>query len=362
MSVISTNIGTKTWTDSANAGSDLKLDQNQAKLTDEQKKALGAENLGEVLNKVSDPGYVDPSKKVRGTGDKEMDKDAFFKLMLAQLKHQDPTNPLKNHEMAAQLAQFSTLEQMSNVNSTLTEMKNGGKPVEQFQALNLIGKQVSGDAARVTRQSTDKEHQFMFKLPQDIKTAEVKVMNNKGDVVREYKFNELKAGDNKVMWNGEMQDGRKAPAGEYFFQTEALDSQGKKVQVKTEFDGIITGMSFSSEGPVLQVGKQTVRLRDIRQFSDPGLKSNDQNAKDVTELDLKNGTTPRKNDIKEEAKTAAQKKAIAASTGDVLADVGMSQGLMEKLTQEASKSLDNKGTSAQVAAADVDNDAGRGAF
>lgn len=362
MSVMSTKMGTKTWTDSS-AGSDLKLDQSQTKLTDEQKRALGAENIGEVLNKVSDPGYVDPSKKVRGTGNKEMDKDAFFKLMLAQLKHQDPTNPLKNHEMAAQLAQFSTLEQMSNVNKTLEEMKNGSKPVEQFQALNLIGKQVAGDAARVTRQATDKEHQFLFKLPQDIKTAEIKVMNSKGDIVREFKFNELKAGDNKVMWNGEMEDGRKAPAGEYTFQTEAVDAQGKKVQVKTEFDGIITGMSFSNEGPVLQIGKQTVRLKDIRQFSDPGLKSNDQNAKDVTELDLKNGTQQRKNDIKEETKTAAQKKAIAASTGDVLADVGMSQGLLNKLTNDVSKSLENKEAQAsQVAKADVDSDADQGAF
>jgi flagellar basal-body rod modification protein FlgD len=63
------------------------------------------------------------------------------------MKNQDPTNPLKSHEMAAQLANFSSLEQMQNMNSTLTELKNGQKPSENYQALNLIGKAVAGDSS-----------------------------------------------------------------------------------------------------------------------------------------------------------------------------------------------------------------------
>lgn len=73
-----------------------------------------------------------------------MDKDAFMKLMLAQMKHQDPTNPMQSHELAAQLAQFSSVEQLQNLNTTMTDMRNGQKPSESFQALNFIGKAVSG--------------------------------------------------------------------------------------------------------------------------------------------------------------------------------------------------------------------------
>lgn len=356
MSVMSSKIGTKTWSDQPEPN--LSLEKNQAKLTDEQKKALGADNIGTVLNKVSDPNYIDPSKQVRGVGNSNMDKEAFFKLMMAQLKNQDPTNPLKNHEMAAQLAQFSTLEQMSNMNTTLKEMKNGSKPVEQFQALNLIGKQVAGDSSKISRNDTDKEHEFLFKLPQDAKTTEVKVMNPKGDIIREFKFNELKAGENKITWNGETEDGRKAPAGDYFFQTESLDAQGKKLQVKTDFDGVITGMSFSNEGPVLQIGKQTVRLKDIRQFSDPSLMSNDQKAKDVTELDLKKGNTNAQTKVKEETRTAAQKKAMSASTDDVLSDVGMSSELLNKLTKEVSQANSKEKSTPptpEISLAKVDN-------
>lgn len=337
MPITTTKVGTKTWADPGSKENDLSLQKNQTQLTEEQKKALGADNLGAVLNKVTDPNWVDPSKKVRGVGNKEMDKDAFFKLMMAQLKNQDPTNPLKNHEMAAQLAQFSTLEQMSNMNTTLKEMKAGNKPIEQFQALNLIGKKVSGDAAKIIRGETDTEHEFKFKLPQDAKTSTIQVMNTKGDIVREFKFNELKAGDNKVVWNGETEDGRKAPAGDYFFQIEALTSGGQKQQVKTDFDGVITGMSFSNEGPVLQIGKQTIRLKDIRQFSDPSLMSNDQNTKDITQLDLKKDAEKANNKIKEETKTAEQKRAIAGSTEDVLTNVGMSSELLNKVKSQVSK-------------------------
>ena len=245
MEVGTSKAGVKTWAEPGKSNENLSLDKNQTQLTDEQKKALGADNLGSVLNKVSDPNYIDPSKKVRGTGNKEMDKDAFFKLMMAQLKNQDPTNPLKNHEMAAQLAQFSSLEQLSNVNATLKEMKAGNKPIEEFQALNLIGKKVSGDASKVIRSDVDKSHEFLFKLPQDAKATDIKVMNSKGDVVREFKFNELKSGENKVTWNGETEDGRKAPAGDYFFQTEAIATSGQKIQVKTDFDGVISASYFS---------------------------------------------------------------------------------------------------------------------
>jgi flagellar basal-body rod modification protein FlgD len=341
---MTTKIGTRTFAEPGKSETNLSLEKNQTQLTAAQKQSLGAENLGEVLNKVSDPNYIDPSKKMRGTGSSEMDKDAFFKLMMAQLKNQDPTSPLKNHEMAAQLAQFSSLEQLSNVNSTLKEMKAGNKPIEEFQALNLIGKQVAGDSSRVARAEIDKSHDFIFKLPQDAKTTEVKVLNSKGDTVREFKFSELKAGENKVAWNGETEDGRKAPAGDYIFQTESKNAAGQKIQVKTDFDGIISGLSFSNEGPILQVGKQTIRLRDVRQFSDPSLAMNDQKVNDVTELDLKVGTSKGNDSIKQETKTAAQKKAMAGSTEDVLADVGMSSELLSKVTSEVTKATNKTPT------------------
>lgn len=336
---MSTKIGTKTWEDNPAQKEDIHTVSN---LTDAQKKKLGEDDIGAVLNKTANPNWVDPSKKLKGQGNSQLDKDAFFKLMLTQLKNQDPTNPLKNHEMAAQLAQFSTLEQMSNMNTTLSRIEGKSKDPESFQALNLIGKTVAGDSSKVTRTQFDLNHDFNFDLPSDIKEANIKVMNAKNDVVREYKLNDLKTGPNKVSWNGMSDKGEKQPIGDYTFQIAATGAGGQKVQVKTEFNGLITGLSFSAEGPVLQVGKQSIKMRDVRQITDPSLMSNDQKVKDVTSLDLKKGELAAQtgNTQADEATTSTMhkvpetKSAKAVPSSDVMTDVNMSPELMAKLQKE----------------------------
>ncbi|AZZ37863.1 flagellar biosynthesis protein FlgD [Bdellovibrio sp. qaytius] len=322
---------TKTWRDPSLQEPDLKEQANNRNLTQGEKAALGgAENIGEALNKMSDPNYVDPSKKMRGVGDSKMDKDAFFKLMIAQLKNQDPTNPLKNHEMAAQLAQFSGLEQMTNINTTLQEMKQGAKPVEQFQALNLIGKEVSGDSAKLTRTNLDKDHEVKFNLPQDATETVASITNAKGDVIRTMKFPTLKAGENKFSWNGNDEKGNKAKEGDYKIKFESTGAAGQKLNVKTDFTGVVTGMSFSQEGPVLQVGKQNVRLKDISRFSDPSLKNNDQKANDVTNLDLNKDAASKQTNIKQETKTPEQLKAMESSPDDMWGQLSAAKELYDK--------------------------------
>lgn len=68
----------------------------------------------------------------------ELDKDAFLKILIAQLSNQDPMDPLKDTDFIAQMAQFSTLEQMTNMNDTLTEMNS----ISKGSAVNYIGRVV----------------------------------------------------------------------------------------------------------------------------------------------------------------------------------------------------------------------------
>jgi len=337
---MTTKLGTKTWQDNPAPKEDPHVVSN---LTDAEKKRLGEDDIGAVLNKTANPNWVDPSKQMKGLGNSQLDKDAFFKLMLTQLKNQDPTNPLKNHELAAQLAQFSTLEQMTNMNSTLTKIEGRSKEPESFQALNLIGKSVAGDSSKVTRTQFDSNHDFNFTLTGDASEAKVKVLNAKNEIVREYKLNGLKAGANKVAWNGNDDKGTKQPVGDYQFQIEATGANGQKLPVQTEFKGVISGLSFSQEGPILQVGNQSIKMRDVRQITDPSLMKNDQNVKDVTNLDLKNqsqvsqtGNTQAAETsahVKPETKNTAQAK-VGLSPSDVMTDVAMSPELLAKVQKE----------------------------
>lgn len=64
----------------------------------------------------------------------KLDKDAFLKLLVTQLANQDPLNPMEDREFIAQMAQFSALEQMQNLNSNITEL--GSEMLESIDLLN----------------------------------------------------------------------------------------------------------------------------------------------------------------------------------------------------------------------------------
>lgn len=342
MTTMGVKLGTKAFGDIQGSTPTAEMNNQTRNLSvGDQQKAFGDgnANVGDVLNKLADPNYVDPAKKMRTVGNDKLDKDAFFKLMIAQMKNQDPTNPLKSHEMAAQLANFSGLEQMQNMNATLSEMKNGMKPQENYQALNLIGKAVAGDSSKVTRNMNDKDHDFKFNLPMDATDVNVKVYNAEGEVVRAYDMKGLKKGENKISWNGQNDKGQNQNPGDYRFAIEAKQGE-KKIAVKTDFDGIITGINYTPEGPVLMVGNQSIKMRDVRKITDPSLMSNDQKVTDVTAQDLKKDA-PTEETKKEASKESANKAApsVAANTAapmksNIMDNVGLSREMMAKLTKE----------------------------
>lgn len=302
------------------------------------KEKIGGENVGEVLNKIVDANWTDPSKKARTAGNPNLDKDAFFKLMLTQMKNQDPTNPLKSHEMAAQLANFSSLEQMQNMNRTLEDMKNAQKPSENFQALNLIGKAVAGDSSKVVRGPADKSHDFKFNLPMDASEVSIKVRDGEGNIVRTYNLKNLKKGENKLTWNGEDEKAMSAAQGEYQFIAEAKTADGKKLGIKTDFEGMISGVSYSGDGPILHVGNQSIRFSDVRKITDPRLMSNDQKVTDVTNLDLKENDAI--GQTKKEA-SAGQQTATTApppvAKSNIMNSVGLSRDMMERIAKETAE-------------------------
>jgi flagellar basal-body rod modification protein FlgD len=264
MSVMSVKQGTRTWSPAEQASS-LKGDNAQSLGAPDRDKALGGQNLGEVLNKVADANYVDPAK-TRKVGNNQLDKDAFLKLMLAQMKHQDPTNPMQSHEMAAQLAQFTSLEQLNNINTTLEGMKQSQAPAVGYQALNFIGKRVAGDSSRLARVAGDTNHDVNFQLLGDAAKVRVTLKDADGNTVRKLELPGMKKGENSIRWNGLSEEGVAARPGEYRVAIEAFSATGGKVFAKTEFDGKITGINYTGQGPVLMVGTQTIRLQDVKKI------------------------------------------------------------------------------------------------
>lgn len=342
MGVMGTKLGTNAF--GQTQGTPISQTSISNNISAGEMKKLNGDDVGDVLNKVADPNWVDPSKKMRTTGNDKLDKDAFFKLMLAQMKNQDPMNPMQSHEMAAQLASFTSLEQMQNMNKTLTDISNAQKPAEQFQVLQFLGKTVAGDSSKIYRAKGDKDHDLVFDLPMKAKETEIKLKNADGEVVKTYKLNNLKEGTNRISWNGMDEKGTVLPEGEYQFSVEAKNEQDKKVAIKTDFEGVISGVNYTKEGPVLMVGNQSVRLRDVRKIVDGGLgpKNNPQEKSSAPAATPATATqAPAAGAMPAGAAPAPalgansqQGAPEAATKSNILDQVGLSSEMMAKISKE----------------------------
>lgn len=111
-------------------------------------------------------GAASSSSSGSSTPMKELDKNAFLKLMVEQLKYQDPMKPMDNQQFIAQMAQFSSLEQMTNVSDGLTALgqkfdQNFGQLTRDqlvVQAMTLVGRNITAtnpaDGKEITGQVT----------------------------------------------------------------------------------------------------------------------------------------------------------------------------------------------------------------
>src|SRR5258708_910212 len=109
-------------------------------------------DVGEVLNQVANPSGKDTGGHKVRRAHNTLDKDDFLKLMLTQMKNQDPMNPMQSHEMAAQLAQFTSLEQLFNVNKNLEGLTRAQDPMQKYEALNFLGRTIKADSRQILRQ------------------------------------------------------------------------------------------------------------------------------------------------------------------------------------------------------------------
>lgn len=206
---------------------------------------------GEILERISRE-YGRPEEKQREAV-KKLGKDEFFKIMVTQIQHQDPLKPYNNEEMAAQMAQFTSLEQMVNVNQNLEKLAQAQQPIANMGAANLIGKYVTADASRV-RHTEGKYSDLKFELPNDAAKVHVALLNERGETIREFDQENAKKGPVSIQWDGKKSNNMAAPTGTYLMQIGAQDERGRQIQVQTAKTDIVHGVAFEGKETVLLVG------------------------------------------------------------------------------------------------------------
>lgn len=201
-----------------------------------------------------------------------MGKEDFLKLLLTQMKNQDPLSPLDGSQFASQLAQFSSLEQLVNLNSAVKTSIDAdyylSQSINNTLASTLIGKDVKLD--RNSFQSTGQDEVTLgYNLPKSAKSVTVKVYNESGALVKTFDPAPGMAGDNKLTWDFKDNNGNTVARGNYTFKVEATDANDKTLSASLFILGRIDGIKFSENGTKLILGGFEYSLADILEILNP---------------------------------------------------------------------------------------------
>lgn len=182
----------------------------------------------------------------------QMDKDDFLKLLVAQLNHQDPLNPMEDTEMTGQLAEYSSLEQLTNMNTTLDTMLKQTAADQMSTAVSFIGKSVSAKGYTLTK-GDGQVSTISYNLGEAVSQLKVNIYDTNGDIVRTDLLGSKEPGVFEYAWDGRDDKGNLVPDGTYSVGMLGEDVDGQQVMVQTEVSGVVTGVVAEDTGFYLRL-------------------------------------------------------------------------------------------------------------
>lgn len=222
-------------------------------------------SLDEKLNKIA--GKNKETQFVDRANHNKLDKDGFLKLLTHQLAHQDPLKPMDQKEFAADLAQFSQLEQMTNMNTKLENLLGNRGAEGKFYGVSFLGKKVMTKGSSVNHPGGKHAVKLPFYLPKKADHTLIRVFDSKNQTVAQLEPGALSSGGHSIMWDGMAMDGTPATKDTYTFKVLAWTPQGDAFNGETRAEGLVTGVSFDGSETVLEVdNKQKIFLRDVHEI------------------------------------------------------------------------------------------------
>lgn len=185
--------------------------------------------------------------KIKDTAkSKELGKDQFLQLLVAQMNNQNPLDPQTNSEFVAQLAQFSTVEGLDNLNTSVDSILSSTQSSQALQASSLVGRKVIVTTNKAVV-DTSETMKGSVNLTGASTNVYVNVLDSKGNAVNRINLGAQSAGQVSFMWDGKDSSGNVAPNGTYTFQAEAA-VDGKTVAMSTNLPANVDSVTLGLNG------------------------------------------------------------------------------------------------------------------
>lgn len=190
-----------------------------------------------------------------------VDKDAFLKLLVAQISNQDPLAPQETDQYMQQITQFSTLEQMMNLNEGVENLALGQLSNNSQEALRFVGRQVVARGDELTLDA-DATVPIRYRVDPEAETVSLTLYDDTGEAIKHVEI-PADRGGGSYTWDGTDDDGRPLAAGRYRVSIEAVDADGNPLAADTWLSGQVSGVRFDNGYPELLIGDRRLRMSDV---------------------------------------------------------------------------------------------------
>ena len=208
----------------------------------------------------TDTSYPTPTIPL-GSKETSMGKDDFLLLLVAQLENQDPMNPADATEFTSQLAEFSSLEQLENVNKSLEGLAAMNSEMETQSALSLIGTVVIAQTEEFRFNGEPMELGYDLEVPaEDVKLY---ILGPTGENLATLSATDGTPGQHFFEWDGLGDSGALLDPGDYSLVVRAVDSDDQVVSSESLLKGLVYGVDLDPDGSLLETSSGPVKMSKV---------------------------------------------------------------------------------------------------
>lgn len=213
----------------------------------------------------TDAAYTGATTAATNVDKSVLGKDDFLKLLLLELKYQDPTAPMDSEKILSQTSQLATLESAENTNKALETLATSLGASLQYTGISAIGK-IADTGSNAIVKEEGKSVDFELYFPDNVTNGNVKILDNNGNTLKSMAIGATNAGIAKYTWDGKNSNGEELDAGIYYVESAYTKTDGTSATARVGLYPI-EAIKFDSGTTYAKLGSNYVDFSTIKEVT-----------------------------------------------------------------------------------------------